>query len=80
MKEHQKKVEQDPDFIRKKLKLNADGTPREKVVANAFYDVFSMVTRLSFYDLFLRFTKTQKWDQFKSMIMRPDQNALNADR
>ena len=31
MKEHQKKVEQDPDFIRKKLKLNADGTPREKV-------------------------------------------------
>ena len=75
MKEHQKKVEQDPDFIRKKLKLNADGTPREKVVANAFYDVFSMVTRL-----FLRFTRTQKWDQFKSMIMRPDQNALNADR
>ena len=31
LKEHQKKVEQDPDFIRKKLKLNADGTPREKV-------------------------------------------------
>ena len=31
LKEHQKKVEQDPDFVRKKLKLNADGTPREKV-------------------------------------------------
>merc|ERR1719266_2983907 len=28
--EHQRKVEQDPDFIRKKLKLNPDGTPREK--------------------------------------------------
>merc|ERR1719266_2124049 len=34
LKEHQKKVEQDPDFIRKKLKLNADGTPREKVHKN----------------------------------------------
>ena len=32
LKEHQKKVEQDPDFVRKKLKLNADGTPREKVI------------------------------------------------
>merc|ERR1719239_1209376 len=34
LKEHQKKVEQDPDFVRKKLKLNADGTPREKVHKN----------------------------------------------
>ena len=33
LKEHQKKVEQDPDFVRKKLKLNADGTPREKVIS-----------------------------------------------
>jgi len=30
LKEHQRKVEKDPDFIRKKLKLNPDGTPRDK--------------------------------------------------
>ena len=41
LKEHQKKVEQDPDFIRKKLKLNADGTPREKVVQRFLWCFFN---------------------------------------
>ena len=30
LKAHQKKVNEDPDYVRKKLKLNADGTPRSK--------------------------------------------------
>ena len=30
LKAHQKKENEDPDYVRKKLKLNADGTPRSK--------------------------------------------------
>ena len=62
LKEHQKKVEQDPDFIRKKLKLNADGTPREKVVQRFLWcwTYFSFFNGDSTFITFLKVHKNTK--------------------